>query len=125
MREKARDFVYLNTKNYVSLSSLKTFYWGIIIIPFMMVVIGIVGKSLFSIISIAIWSLVYWVFVLILQSTRIVKTFKLRFLVNGMTGIFVSSLFWIFYTSFSIVSDKFFLTIGFFLWIFFFTCCLP
>ncbi len=117
MREKVLNLIYLNTQNYISLSSLKTFYWATIIIPIMMITIGIVGKSLFSLVSIALWSLVYWVFVLILQSNRVKKTFELRFLVNGIVGLFVSSLFWIFYTSFNFASDKPFMKIDFFLWI--------
>ncbi len=117
MREKVLNLIYLNTRNYISLSSLKTFYWATIIIPIMMITIGIVEKSLFSLVSVALWSLVYWVFVLILQSNRVNKTFELRFLVNGIVGLFVSSLFWIFYTSFNIASDKPCLKIDFFLWI--------
>jgi len=128
MREKICDFVYLDTKNYISLKLLKVFYWGIFIIPFLMVVIGIVSikmagvswKSLFPLVSIGIWSLLYWTFVLILQSRHIKKTFTLRFLVNGITGLFISSLFWILFASFNIASDTPFLQFDFFLWILFF-----
>lgn len=117
MEKKVRDLVYLDSKRYISLDSLRTFYWGIIIIPFMMVVMGIAGESAFPIISIAIWSLLYWTFVLVIQSKRTKKTFELRFLVNGIAGLFISFLFWIFVASFNIASDTPFLKFNFFLWI--------
>ncbi len=117
MEEKVRDFVYLDTKRYVSIESLRLFYWAIFIIPFMMVVMGIVGKSAFPLVSIAVWSVLYSTFVLVLQSKRVKKTFELRFLVNGITGLFTSSLFWILYTSIHVVSDNPFLEFDFFLWV--------
>lgn len=128
MKEKARDLIYLDTKRYVSIDSLRVFYWASIIIPVMMIVAGIVAinanglswKSLFPILSIAIWSLFYWMFVLIIQSKKIEKTFHLRFLVNGISGVFVSSLFWILYTSFNLVADYPLAGFDFSLWLLFF-----
>lgn len=125
MRAKVRDFIYLNTKRYVSLDMLRVVYWRIIIFPFLMLIMGIASinmtgvnwKSLFPFVSLAIWSLLYWVLVLIIQSKRTRKTFELRFLVNGISGLLVSSLFWIFYTSFNLVADKPILEFDFFLWI--------
>ena len=81
MENKVRDFVYLDTNRYMSLDNLRVFYWGIIIIPFFMVVVGIVAiklnginwKSLFPLVSIAVWSLLYWIFVLTVQSKRTKK----------------------------------------------------
>lgn len=115
MRDNIQDFVYLNTQNYISLNSLKIFYWAIIIVPFMMVVMGVVGKSLFILTFVALWSSLYWMFVLLLQSKHVKKTFELRFVVNGVTGLFVSSLFWGLYTAFNLVSDTSFLTFDYFL----------
>lgn len=125
MREKVLDLVYLDTKRYASLANLRVFYWGITIIPFFMIVMGIVSismtginwRSLFPLVSIAVWSLLYWIFVLTIQSKRTKKTFELRFLVNGIFGSLISFLFWIFYTSFSLTADNSFLTIDFFMWI--------
>ena len=105
MREKACDLVYLNTKTYISLKLLKFFYFGTIIIPIMMFVVWIVAKSIFPIVSIAIWTLLYWVFIFVIQSERVKKTFELRFLVNGITGLFISSLIWLFFTAFNIAAD--------------------
>lgn len=128
MREKVCNLIYLNPGNYISLESLKILYWGIIIIPFFMVLIGIVAinmigvswRSLFPIVSIVIWSILYWTFVLTIQSKKTKKTFKLRFLVNGIFGVFISSLFWIFAASFNLASETQFLQLDFFLWLLFF-----
>ena len=117
MEEKVRNFIYLDTKRYISLSFLKVFYWKVLIIPIIMIVMGIAGKSLFPLVSIAVWSLLWWIFVLILQSKRVKKTFELRFLVNGILGLFVSSLFWILYIAINLVSDAPFAELNFFLWI--------
>lgn len=128
MKEKVRDFIYLDTRRYMSLDSLRVFYWGIFIIPFCMFVMGIVSinlngnnwKSLFPIVSIVIWSLLYWTFVLTIQSKRTKKTFELRFLVNGISGLLISSLFWILYTSINLIADKPIVGFDFSLWILFF-----
>lgn len=117
MEEKVRNFIYLDTKRYISLSFLKAFYWKVLIIPIIMIVMGIAGKSLFPLVSIAVWSLLWWIFVLILQSKRVKKTFELRFLVNGILGLFVSSLFCILYIAINLVSDAPFAELNFFLWI--------
>mgnify|MGYP000587419715 CR=1 FL=1 len=85
MREKVRDLIYLDTERYTSLDNLRVFYWGIIILPFFMVLIGIISikmigvcwMSLFPIVSIAVWSVLYWIFVLTIQSKKTKKTFEL------------------------------------------------
>ena len=45
------------------------------------------------------------------------KTFELRFLVNGITGLFISSLFWILYASFSLFDNNPVIGFDFSLWI--------
>lgn len=117
--------MYLNTDNYISIDSLLTFYWEIIIIPLIMIVFGVASistigvnwKSLFPLISIGVWSLLYWMFVLILRSGKIKKTFELRFLVNGILGIFVSALFYLLITSVNLVADNQLFGFDFSLWI--------
>ena len=59
----------------------------------------------------------YWMFVLILRSGKIKKTFELRFLVNGTLGIFVSSLFYLLITSVNLVADNQLFGFDFSLWI--------
>lgn len=128
MRERARDFIYLHTKRYMSLDNLRVFYWAILIIPFSMVVLGSAAikmtgvgwRSLFPLVSIAIWSLLYWALVFVLQNRKTKKTFALRFLVNGLSGLLLSSLFWILYTSICLIADKWIFGFDFCLWILFF-----
>ena len=133
MREKVRDLIYLDTERYTSLDNLRVFYWGIIILPFFMVLIGIISikmigvcwRSLFPIVSIAVWSVLYWIFVLTIQSKKTKKTFELRFLVNGICGVFLSSLWWIFAASFSFPTDTPLFEPDFLLLILPFYCFLP
>lgn len=124
MKENAKDLIYLDSKSYISIQSLRVLYWAISIIPFIMIVWGIVAiktiglnwRSLFPLISIATWSIFYWTFVLTVQWKKR-KTFELRFLVNGISGLLISSLFWILFASLSLLEDA--PTIGFryLLWI--------
>lgn len=125
MEEKAKSIVYLDTNRYMSVKSLRIFYWAIIIIPVILLVFGIAAIntigvnfiSLFPLISIGIWTLLYWIFVLILQSGKIKKTFELRFLVNGVSGLLISSLFWILHTSLSLLENDPAIGFRFLLWI--------
>lgn len=113
MKENVRDLIYLDSKRYISIQSLRVLYWAISIIPFIMIIWGIVainniglnGMSLFPLISIAVWSLLYWIFVLTIQRKKTKKTFELRFLVNGLSGLLISSLFWILYASLSLIDN--------------------
>lgn len=117
MREKVRDLVYLDTTRYTSLNNLRLFFWGIIFIPIIILIIGIVRKLAFPIVSIFLWGLLYWIFIFVIQNKHTKKTFQLRFLVNGISGLFLSSLFWIFFASFSSASNISFLSFNFLLWI--------
>lgn len=127
MKNNARDLIYLDTKRYMSLDNLRVFYWAIIIIPIIMVtwgiaainIVGVNLRSLFPLISIGIWSLFYWLFVLIIQGPKVKKTFELRFLVNGISGFLISSLFWIIYASFSLLDNNPIIGFDFSLWILF------
>ena len=124
MDEKVRDLIYLDSKRYISIQSLRVFYWAISIIPVIMLTWGIVAintiglnwRSLFPLISIAAWSLLYWTFVLTVQGKK-KKTFELRFLVNGVSGLLISSLFWILYASLGLFEDDPTIGFGFLLWI--------
>ena len=127
IKDNARDLIYLDTRRYMSLDNLRVFYWAIIIIPIIMVTWGIAAlhtvgvdlRSLFPLISIGIWSLFYWLFVLIIQSPKVKKTFELRFLVNGISGFLISSLFWILYASLSLLDNNPIIGFDFSLWILF------
>ena len=125
MKKNACDLIYLDTQRYTSLRNLKIVYCAIIIIPLSMAVMGIAAintigvnwKSLFPLVSIGIWSLLYWLLVLILQCRKVKKSFELRFLVNGLSGLLLSSLFWILYSSLSLFDDNPLLGFDFPLWI--------
>ena len=125
IKDNARDLIYLDTRRYMSLDNLRVFYWAIIIIPIIMVTWGIAAihtvgvnlRSLFPLISIGLWSLFYWLFVLIIQSPKVKKTFELRFLVNGISGFLISSLFWIIYASLSLLDNNPIIGFDFSLWI--------
>lgn len=124
MKENVRDLIYLDSKRYISIQSLRVLYWAILIIPFIMIIWGIVAiktiglnwMSLFPLISIAVWSLLYWTFVLTVQRRK-TKTFELRFLVNGILGLLISSLFWILYSSLSLFDNNPLIGFDFSLWI--------
>ena len=125
MKKNACDLIYLDTQRYTSLRNLKIIYWAIIIIPLSIAVLGIAAintigfnwKSLFPLVSIGIWSLLYWLLVLILQCRKVKKTFELRFLVNGLSGLLISSLFWIIYSSLSLFDNNPLIGFDFSLWI--------
>ena len=124
MKENVRDLIYLDSKRYISIQSLRVLYWAILIIPFIMIIWGIVAiktiglnwMSLFPLISIAVWSLLYWTFVLTVQRRK-TKTFELRFLVNGISGLLISSLFWILYAALSLFENDPVIEFDFLLWI--------
>ena len=55
-----------------------------------------------------------------IQSKNTKKTFELRFLVNGISGVLISSLFWIMYASLSLFDNNPIIGFDFSLWILFF-----
>lgn len=81
MRENVRDLIYLDSKRYISIQRLRVLFWAISIIPFIMITWGIVAintiglnwMSLFPLISIAVWSILYWTFVLTIQRKKTKK----------------------------------------------------
>ncbi len=77
---------------------------------------GICGKALFPLVSVAIWTLLYWILVLSIKSKRVKKTFALRFLVNGTVGVLISSLMWIFFAGWNLMADSPFLHFHAFVW---------
>ena len=123
MKEKARNLVYLNTKHYTSFADLITFQRIGLVISFCLFTVGFIEiktngvnwKSLFPIISVAIWDILYWKFVSEIKSRK--TTFEMRFLVNGIEGIFMMSLCWALFTSFNLAAETPIVDYGFCLWI--------
>lgn len=94
MENKVKQFIYINPDNYISLEDLKVTYLCIMWLPVLMsLAIGGAVKSPFPAIASGIWNAAYLVFIGILQSKRTKKTFRLRFLVNGVASVLLSSLF--------------------------------
>ncbi len=105
MEKKVKELVYIDSRNYISFDSIKKLYIAIGFISFVILFLAIVGKVLFSIIAIAIWNILYLGLVYALNSKHIVKTFPLRFLVNGIISVFISSLFFILLFTIMMISD--------------------
>ncbi len=94
MENKVKQFIYLNPDNYISLESLKISYPCIMWLPVLMsIAIGGAVKSPVPVLTSAIWNAFYLIFIGIIQSKRTKKTFRLRFLVNGISSLLMSSLF--------------------------------
>lgn len=114
MKEKARDLIYLDTERYISLSGLKKSFKATLIFPAMMIVLGIMAvnvngftfRAMFPMLSGIVWSLLYYIFISVIGSEKTKKTFELRFLVNGISGTFLSVLFWLLYTSYNLIADE-------------------
>ncbi|MBQ2733225.1 MAG: hypothetical protein IJF74_03625 [Clostridia bacterium] len=111
MREKACSLVYLNAENYISFYGLRMFYRWSFLVHFMFVVTGIhainmfgvTWRTLFPIFAAVIWCLFYLVF--ICKVARAKKTFELRFLVNGISGLFISSFIWLLHAVFGVMDE--------------------
>lgn len=124
MKEKARDLIYLDTKRYISLDMLRKFCKRSIFVPIILVTAGLLGikhigicfSTVFPLTSIIIWCILYYMFVLLIQSKKTKKTFELRFLVNGVMGVFFSLLFWILGTSANLIANEPFLPLAFPFW---------
>lgn len=114
MKEKACDLIYLDTSRYISLSGLKTSFKATLIFSSFMVILGIMVvntsgltfRAMFPMLSGIVWSLLYYIFISVIESGKTKKTFELRFLVNGISGMFLSFLFWLLYTSYNLLADE-------------------
>lgn len=114
MKENIEALIYLDSKRYISIQKLRVSYWAFLSLSSIMIVFGIAAinsiglnwKSLFPLISFVVWSLFYWIFVLTLQSNKTKNTFELRFLVNGISGLLISSLFWALFASVSLFHNN-------------------
>ena len=89
-----RDFVYFDDKRYPSYKDLKRA--GICICFFLsliMSVCGIAFKNVFLIMTVLLYDILYVIFMCVVRSCNIKKIYSLRFLVNGISSIFVSIFF--------------------------------
>lgn len=88
------DFIHWGEGSYHSFEDLK--YLGICLYLFLSVIVlvyGIVGKIVFSIVTILILDMLYIIFLCVLHHHNIKKVYSLRFLVNGISSVFLSMYF--------------------------------
>ena len=89
-----RDLVYFDDERYPSYEDLK--YAGIYICLFLsliMLMCGIASKNAFLVVVVLLYDILYVVFLHVIRSRNIKKIYSLRFLVNGISSVFVSIFF--------------------------------
>ena len=89
MREKARNLVYLDPERYLDINSAGILPWATMIIPFIIFFASVSLHYTAIAITVCVCFLSKLIFVRIIQSDRIKKSFRLRFLVNGMMSFYV------------------------------------
>ena len=105
-KKQAEDFVHFGEDHYSSLKILKEMiyvYWGaawLLWVPF-----SIAGRGLIFSIVITILALLYNIAFCVLRSNLIKKTYKLRFLTNSISVLFMYLIFYLFTIFFINVSD--------------------
>lgn len=104
MEKNVNDFVYLDTSRYISLRILKNLYCASLFFSLIVLIYGIVGESLALVIMILLWNVSYIIFICILYNKHVCKTFSLRFLVNGITCVFIDSILLILLCAFILVT---------------------
>ena len=100
-----RDFVYLDTQQYSSLDKIKGTYWAMLAVSLISVVAGFASKAIIPILLAVLYNILYWIFIALLQSKYVKKTFELRFLTNGVFGILTFIPFALLFVSISLYSS--------------------
>ena len=93
MKENAENLVYLSAKTYISLKQLKDLALCLVATTIFAIIYSSATSNWLWAITLSCLTLVYILFILIVQSNYVLKTFQLRFLVNGISAIFLSLLF--------------------------------
>ncbi len=105
LKKKATDFVYLSTKTYLSISHLLT----VAILPVMILhityMLGIGNNIWGPLIFMGSISVLYALFVFFIVKGKIRNTFPLRFLVNGISLMFLTILFPGLFFSFCLIAE--------------------
>lgn len=86
-----KDFVYWGDGSYLDYENLK--FVGICAYLFLSViilVIGVIGKAISVIVAILLLDILYVIFLCVIRSRNIKKVYSLRFLVNGVSTVFLS-----------------------------------
>ena len=89
-----RDFVYLDDARYLDYENLKFVGWCVyLFLSGIILVYGIVGKAASIIVAISLLDILYVIFLCVIRSRNIKKTYSFRFFVNGVSSIFLSMYF--------------------------------
>ena len=93
MEQKVKNLVYLEPDRYVSLEISKNLFKASSFFVLLIVALGVMWEIISAVIMVCSWFVLYSAFVCVLHSRRLVKTFRLRFLVNGLTSLSMTSIF--------------------------------
>ena len=89
MREKVTNLVYLDSERYISIDSIEVLPWGTILLPFFVIVTSIAKHWPAMIIVTCVYFFSSLILISVLRSGKIQKTFRLRFLVNGIVSVYI------------------------------------
>lgn len=85
-----RDFVYFDDKRYPSYEGLKCAgIWICFFLSLIMLTCGIVSRHVFLIVAVLLYDVLYMTFLHVIRNSNIKKVYSLRFLVNGISSVFV------------------------------------
>lgn len=93
MREKVENLVYLNPENYVTRGVFLNGNVFMLLLSAFLFVGACVTQLTAAIVSLALWYIVLFFTVYLVFNKRTVKSFQLRFLVNGLSALIISSFF--------------------------------
>lgn len=89
MREKVKSLIYLDAERYIDIGSVKILPWATIILPFSVIIGSSALQWTGMLVAACICFFSSLILVRLLQSSRIKKTFRLRFLVNGIVSLYM------------------------------------
>ena len=89
MKENIIDFVYLSTKTYISLRQFKKMIYAFGFFSLLIFGISMALENQMLMIAAISFFCAYGIFVAIINSNHVKKTFQLRFLTNGIAAVFL------------------------------------
>lgn len=89
MREKVKNLIYLDAERYIDIDSVKVLPWATIILPFSVIIGSSALQWTGMIVAACICFFSSLILIRLLKSNRIKKTFRLRFLVNGIVSLYI------------------------------------
>ena len=89
MREKVKNLIYLDSERYMTINTIKIMPWATVILPFSVIVGSGALRWMGMLVVMSVCFFSSLILTRILQSNRIKKTFRLRFLVNGIVSFYM------------------------------------